>query len=63
MEGRRRSLPNEAATAAMALAIAIAIVFFFSGAAPLASAASVEHTFVVSMGMLFLPLFDPSLYR
>jgi len=57
MEGRKQSLPNAAATA---MVLAIAIVFFFSAAAPLASAASVEHTFVVSMGMLlFLALFDP----
>jgi len=59
MDGRR-SLPNAAATA---MALGVAIVFLFSAASGAASAASVEHTFVVSMGMLFLPLFDPSLYR
>jgi laccase len=45
MEGRIRSLPDAAAAA---MALAVAIVFLFSAAAPLASAESVEHTFVVS---------------
>jgi hypothetical protein len=59
MEGRRQSLPNAAATT---MVLAIAIVFFFSAAAPLASAASVEHTFVVSMGMLLFLAFIRSMH-